>query len=79
MKKVIYFGKELIKLITTAGNGLIFTGVSTILAPGSTIIKIIAGVSGCVVAGMLSDKTDKYIDKKAIELESEIKDLASEM
>lgn len=80
MNKYMKTGKEALKVVTGIGNGVL-TGIVAGLSatPYGIPLKICACVSSFVLGGIMTDKTDAYIDKTAEEIEKQIKEAAAKI
>lgn len=80
MNKYAKTGKEVLKTITGIGNSVL-TGIVAGLSVTryGLPIKICACVSSLVLGGIMTDKTDEYIDKTADEIEKQIKEVAAKI
>ena len=80
MNKYVNTGKEVLKTITGIGNGVLTGLVAGLsVAPYGVPLKICACVSSLVLGGLMTDKTDAYIDKCVNDIEKEIKDVAAKI
>lgn len=72
MNKILSTGKEVVKAVAAIGNGVL-SGFAAGLSflPFGTPIRICACVSSFILGGVLTDKTDAYIDKVADQIQEE--------
>lgn len=75
-EKIISFGKEALKDITTFGNAVVCGSLGAVVFCAGSLwvpLKICAAVSTTMLTGILTDKTNAYIDK---EFDETIKDIS---
>ena len=80
MNKYMKTGKEALKVVTSIGNSVL-TGIVAGLSVTryGLPIKICACISSFVLGGIMTGKTDAYIDKTAEEIEKQIKKTAAKI
>jgi len=80
MNKVLSTGKEVMKAVAAIGNGVLSGLVAGLsFLPFGMPVRICACVSSFVLGGILTDKTDAYIDKCADQIQEEINKAADEL
>lgn len=77
--KILEWTKKGLKLVTMVGNGMIIGAIGMIgvfSAPSISVpIKLCSAVSSYVLTGVVTEKTDEYIDKAIDELQNEVSDM----
>lgn len=80
MNKILSTGKEVAKAVAAIGNGVLSGFVAGLsFLPFGMPVRICACVSSFVLGGILTDKTDAYIDKCADQIQEEISKAADEL
>lgn len=80
MNKILSTGKEVVKAVAAIGNGVLSGFVAGLsFLPFGTPVRICACVSSFILGGVLTDKTDAYIDKVADQIQEEFDQAAEEL
>lgn len=80
MNKILSTGKEVVKAVAAIGNGVLSGFVAGLsFLPFGTPVRICACVSSFILGGVLTDKTDAYIDKVADQIQEEINNATEEL
>lgn len=80
MNKILNTGKEVVKAVAAIGNGVLSGFVAGLsFLPFGTPVRICACVSSFILGGVLTDKTDAYIDKVADQIQEEFDQAAEEL